>query len=379
MEQTISQDEGKATSGPSAQPGPRVMFVDRSGTDDETAPLWSAVKITKEEIDAEIDRLAGLPEPQNGRRRSLLVHEDSTWGSFTPGIEVAIEVLCPGEEARPYAHNGSSVGFCIGGEGEAQIDDDVIGFSRFDVWSIPNMAVWQHRNTGKDVQARLMFSDAPLLRLLRSHYVDPDFRRPEVGPHERDAEADRFYPMPSGGGAIKPYQAFIDPELVEQRPLVWKWDEVRAHLNSMDKSSLDWRVASIAMLWNPRTGRTHGSTNTLTAWMSGGRDPQWTESKFRMARSHRHSVTAINYSVSGQWRTVVEREDIRWGPGDLVITAPGWGIHSNGTCDEEAYTFTLQDSALHGALNTGLFQEYMRRPPVLLGSHPGFHAAEEPE
>ena len=50
-----------------------VCFRDQSGAKPPNRPL-APVVIPKEEIDAEIERLASLPQPDNGRRRSVIVH-----------------------------------------------------------------------------------------------------------------------------------------------------------------------------------------------------------------------------------------------------------------------------------------------------------------
>lgn len=52
----------------------RGYFVDRSGKAPLPLALWPALVIPREVIDAEIERLAALPAPANGRRRALIVH-----------------------------------------------------------------------------------------------------------------------------------------------------------------------------------------------------------------------------------------------------------------------------------------------------------------
>jgi gentisate 1,2-dioxygenase len=356
-----------------------VKMIDQSGHRDTSSPIWPPVVVRKEQFDAESTRLGSLAQPQYGIRRALLVHPESTLNSFTPGIRVAIEVLNAGEETTPIAENGSSVSLCIAGRGQATINEEVVDFDTLDTWSTPNMAISKVINTGDERQVRLVFSDAPLLELLWARYVDDSYVPHRDDAYTRDPLADYVYNMPTGEGGIRTYQGLIDPEIVVQRPHIWRWQEVRSYLNAMRKEGLDQRASSIALLWNPATGRFNGTTNTLTAYMSGGQDPSWMPDRYRMARSHRHTVTAINYAIAGEWRTVVERHDIRWSPGDLVLTAPAWGIHANGSCDPEPYTFTVQDAALHAAMNTSLFQEYMSKSPILLGAQPGFRSGAEPE
>ena len=75
-----------------------VRFLDQSGARPGTMDLWPAIVIPKEVIDAEVERLASLPRPANGRRRSIIAHPRAQAGNgLAPGIEVALDVLLPGE------------------------------------------------------------------------------------------------------------------------------------------------------------------------------------------------------------------------------------------------------------------------------------------
>ena len=60
----------------SDKPGKR--FVDISGRDPDDPDMWDPVLFTAAEIEAEIERLASLPAPPDGRRESLFVHPRAT-------------------------------------------------------------------------------------------------------------------------------------------------------------------------------------------------------------------------------------------------------------------------------------------------------------
>ena len=91
-------------------------FRDQTGEPPQELDLWEPIVIPKEEIDAEIERLASLPAPANGRRRSLIVHPRNTQSKgLAPGIEVALDVLKPGERTVPYRQNSTQVNFVIRG------------------------------------------------------------------------------------------------------------------------------------------------------------------------------------------------------------------------------------------------------------------------
>ena len=81
-------------------------FVDRTGASREERELIPSVLIKRAEIEAEIERLASLPAPANGRRVSLVSCPATGEGDgLTPGIAVSLCVLKPGERTKPIRHN----------------------------------------------------------------------------------------------------------------------------------------------------------------------------------------------------------------------------------------------------------------------------------
>src|SRR6267142_7015428 len=92
-------------------------FVDRAGhaAGDENT-YWAPIVVTRRQIDAEVERLASLPLPANGRRESLIVHPlaEANAPGFTPGIQVKLSVLKPGEKSAAFRQNATEVNFCIG-------------------------------------------------------------------------------------------------------------------------------------------------------------------------------------------------------------------------------------------------------------------------
>src|SRR5262245_12463352 len=115
-----------------------TLFDDCTGVSQEQdLEFWTPVIITKEQIDSEIERLAGRPEPINGRRESRIVHPQATTPGLglAPGIGVTLSVLKPGERTRPIRHNSTQVNFCIAGAGEADVGARGFDFSQYDAWN----------------------------------------------------------------------------------------------------------------------------------------------------------------------------------------------------------------------------------------------------
>src|SRR2546426_1433385 len=111
-------------------------FVDRSGPESEPLALIPPVVIKKKDIDAEIERLANLAAPVNGRRESRVAHPQTGIGDgLAYTIAVSICVLKPGESAKPIRHNASLVDFCIRGSGRTIIDGKRIDYKQYDLWT----------------------------------------------------------------------------------------------------------------------------------------------------------------------------------------------------------------------------------------------------
>src|SRR4051794_23581763 len=139
-----------------------MPFVDRTTWTPPDLDLWPSVVIPKADIEAEVERLAALPPPADGRRRSLIAHPRSEEPGLglAPGIQVTLEVLLPGEKTAPVRHNSSMISFCIDGAGTTLVDERRFDFGQYDVVSLPSMAVYSHRNDGAGTQVRLTYSNA---------------------------------------------------------------------------------------------------------------------------------------------------------------------------------------------------------------------------
>lgn len=346
-----------------------MTFIDRSGVAPQPVQWWDPIVIRREDIAAEIERLASLPAPDDGRRRSLIVHPMATEPGLglAPGIEVALEVLLPGEATTPIRHNSTSVGFCLRGSGEAQVGEKRFAFDQFDVWCTPSMAPYTYRNTGTEVHARLAYSNAPLLEKMHVHIIETDFPPPEeraVVDAPRETGIDHLIDLDDGAQLLS-YERLINPPVIESRPLHWPWGEVKARLDKLHALGDSYKGRRLYLMYNPATGRTNGTTFSFFATMC-----------LRPAkivdRPHRHVAAAINYFFSGEGHSIVGGHKYEWRAGDLMLTAPGWAIHHHSSHDDDVYELTIQDSPLNLAMDSLLWQEDLKHPPRLLGTSKGF-------
>ena len=347
------------------------QFSDRTGMAAEPVQLISPVVVPKEAIDAEIERLAKLPAPANGRRISYVANPATGLGSgFAPGIAVSISVLKPGEQTRPIRHNSSLVNFCIGGGGHAKIDDKCIRYEQYDVWNTPPWAVYQHVNDTNELQVRLTYSNSALLEKMKVHIVEED--PPLDGRAKGSADEHTHARNPFGtfqlsdeGAYLMPYEKLINPDVVRHKPLLFPWKRVKQELDKLTALGKSYAGRRLYLLYNPATLHTNGTTSSFFATMC-------VRPKNIVDRPHRHSAAAINYYFSGKGYSVVEGKKYTWKAGDLMLSAPGWAVHNHASFDEDVYELTIQDSPLNIWMGSLLWQESLNQPIESLGSTGGF-------
>src|SRR3546814_1274487 len=85
------------------------VFLDQSGQTPQGPDIWPAIVVPRASIEREIERLADLPAPANGRRATSIVHPAAVAPGLglAPGTDVTINVLKPGEETVPIRRNRS--------------------------------------------------------------------------------------------------------------------------------------------------------------------------------------------------------------------------------------------------------------------------------
>ena len=347
-------------------------FVDRTGAPAEKVKLIPPVVVAKEQIDAEIERLASLPAPANGRRVSFIVNPATGVGnSFAPGTAVSLSVLKPGEQTKPIRHNSSQVNFCIRGAGQTKIDGKCIRYEQYDVWNTPPWCVYEHRNDTKELHVRLTYSNSALLEKMNVHIVEEDppaaSASGESGNGDRHHAANPFGTFQIGdeGAYLMPYEKLISPDIVKHAPLHFPWKKVKEELDKLTALGKSYVGRRLYLLYNPATGHTNGTTANFFATMC-------VRPKNIVDHPHRHSAAAINYYFSGSGYSVVEGKKYSWKAGDLMLSAPGWAVHNHASFDEDVYELTIQDSPLNIWMGSLLWQEDLSKPAESLGLTGGF-------
>jgi gentisate 1,2-dioxygenase len=184
----------------------------------------------------------------------------------------------------------------------------------------------------------------------------PRRRKPKISPQE-------LYGIVTldNGSKLMPYEILINPQAVESTRCIALGTETTGTTESLGKNYIGRRLY---MMYNPMTGRTNGCTPSFFATITI-RPPKIVD------RPHRHSSAAINYYFHGRGRSTVEGKVYEWKAGDLMLSAPGWGVHNHASYDEPVYELTVQDQPLNIYMESLLWQEDLKHPAALLGSEAG--------
>lgn len=361
---------------------PRVTLLDRTDVSEahaspdalQPARDWPPVTVRRRDIEREVERLADLPRPANGRRQTMLVHPSAPapGRGLTPGVRVTIDVLKPGEATAPIRHNSTQVNFCIRGTGRTEVAGRTVAFGQYDVWNHPSWSTYRHVNDDDDLQVRLTYSNAALLEMMRVHVVEEEptsahRERGEAAPDDpRRTSPFGTFVIGDDGAQLMPYERLINPPPVISRVLHWPWATVKAHLDELTALGKDYVGRRLYLLHNPMTGRFNGTTPNFFATMTI-RPPGIVD------RPHRHVSSAINYYFSGRGFSVVDRQRYEWEAGDLMVSAPGWAVHNHASYgDDSVRELTIQDQPLNIYMESLLWQEDLKEPAVILGTEPGF-------
>ncbi|MEE4598956.1 cupin domain-containing protein [Streptomyces sp. DSM 41524] len=351
-----------------------VRLVDLRDAPARENHLWPVHIVRRAEIEHALGLLAEGEPGADGCREFSVVHPNSVEPGLglAPGIDVVFGVLLPGEETVPVRHNASSVSMCLSGHGVTDIDESAFATGFRDVWVTPSMSPFVLRNPGDEPFIYLTYSNRPMLRKLEVYFRE---EKPPVGVQApavdtptggRVKDLAPGFPIGDSGAWLLPYEHLIDPEFVESRPLLWKWQDVAPHLGLLKSLKTGYTGRPLMCLYNPATGTRNGTTANFFATISNG-------SANLIGPAHRHSSAAINYILDGSGWSVVDGVRIDWEAGDIMLSAPGWAPHGHARGPEGASILTIQDHPLQIASESLVWQEDLEDGPILsLGKQAGF-------
>ena len=258
----------------------------------------------------------------------------------TASIYIGLQLILPGETAPNHKHTPSAVRFVIEGSGGyTVVNGEKLPMEKGDLILTPPGLWHEHGHEGSGPVIWLDALDLPLIYGIDASYSS-EAPPQTIGKAAGDCNA-RF----SHGGVV-PYDS-LDRQHNGFPLLRFPWSEVRQALHALAALTPLGNVVQLAYV-NPETGRECLPTLGFSAIMLRPGE------RIAMAR---RSASAVIHVVEGSGRASVDdaRHDFT-GADTLAIPTHAHVDLVNGSTDQPAYLFMVDDAPLHRKL--GIYEVF---------------------
>ncbi|MGE3862498.1 MAG: cupin domain-containing protein [Burkholderiaceae bacterium] len=278
-------------------------------------------------------------------RRVLLLENPAFPGEMRVAatVHAGMQLLLPGETARPHRHSQSALRFVVEGEGAfTAINGAPQTMHRGDFILTPAFTWHEHGNPSSQPMIWLDGLDLPMVRLLGSTFAQfsPTHADPIAGTGTRIVEA-------SMGRGLQPA---VEADHAQPSNVVsYPYAQARPALVSLLNAGAMDPCLGVRLHYADPVRGGHAMP-TLAAYL------QLLPAGFAGA-AYQSTESFVFYVLEGRGSTTLGRGDaerrIDWSAGDLLVI-PGWLAHHH-RADEESVLFSFSDGAAQQAL--GLWRE----------------------
>ena len=280
-----------------------------------------------------IDRAARDVSMADAERRVLMLVNPAFDGKpvTTTNLFAGIQILEPGESARPHRHTPSAMRLIIeGGAGATIVNGQRCEMHPGDLILTPNWAWHEHVN---DSDRRVVWLDAldvPLAHAMGTVFSEGG--RPNEYPTDQSMIPDPAF----GAAGLVP---MAEGEDVPYSPLFrYPWT---ATLEAFRETPVAADGSKRLRYTNPTDGGPAISTMDCYAWELAAGQP---------TTPHRSTANSVFLSVGGSGVSHIGDHTIEWSDHD-VFTVPHWNWTSHEATSDTAHLFTFTDREVIRRLN----------------------------
>ena len=318
-----------------------VAFKERAGAPKPLHWPWGAVRPL-------IDRAIELVSPRDVERRVLMFTDPelntSRRATTTLGLNAGLQILLPGESARPHRHSMDAIRFVLEGEGAVTVvDGKEYPMAEGDLILTPGWCWHEHVHRGARPVIWLDGLNSPLHRYLGTASFEP-------GPAPRLPDT-----VPDAAYSVAGMLPVTEADDHRHSPVFrYTYAAARAAASAAPAGQDGTRHVRYA---NPSTG---GPAMALMDHQLMQIDPGV------VTLPMRSTSNAICVVVEGRGMSQIGTESFEWGPKD-VFTLPQGNWISHRTERESAYLFVYSDREVYARLGL-LRDEYGNQPGALNAS-----------
>ncbi len=276
-------------------------------------------------LQALIERAARDVSMKDAERRVLMLCNPDFGArpAATTNLFAGLQILEPGESARPHRHTASALRLVIESEdGATVVNGHDCPMTPGDLILTPNWAWHSHYNRGTRRVVWLDGLDLPLAASLGAIFAeggDPDAAKPNTPFYDDPAFAQGGI-VPAGAGGEAPHSPMFR----------YPWTSVTATFDAMAASDDgSWRLRYT----NPVDGGPVMPTMDCYALRLA---------RGRATAPYRTTANAVCLAVDGEGTTSVGGETLAWRKND-VFTLPHWNWISHTARSERAHLFMFTD------------------------------------
>jgi gentisate 1,2-dioxygenase len=286
----------------------------------ESAQLWQW-----KAMNPLLDEAVAQTDMKNAERRVLVLQNAALMAKKQNGaatnLSVNLQVLMPGEKARPHRHTMHALRFALEGDGaDTIVEGKVCPMLPGDMILTPGWTWHEHRHLGKERAVWVDALDVPMHNYLETGVFEP-------GPG-KDKDMVAFPPDAAFSTGFTP----ATPEAAQRFSPMFRypWD---AAVRTLEAMPADKDGARRLRYTNPVTGG--AVLSTIDCYLLGLTKGQET----RAARTNHNCVCVV---MEGEGHSQIGEDRIGWGPKD-VFTIPHWSWAAHTATTATARIFQITD------------------------------------
>lgn len=280
-----------------------------------------------------------VPIERGGDRRAIALSNPGLEGKpfATPTMWAAVQWLNGREVAPAHRHTAQAVRFIIDGKGAySTVEGDKVYLERGDMVINPP---WYWHDHGSDADGAAIWMDG--LDIPLNLYLDASFFEPAARESQEVTAVLNETVLKYGVGQLRP--AWESRALNYSPISVYKWADTERALQNLASAEAWSPFDDVALEYtNPHTGA--AVMDTMTCWIQMLRPGVRT-------KAHRQVNSSVYHVFEGHGSTIVDGVLFEWAQGDMFVI-PSWAAHEhrNGSDDERAVLFSIQDTPVMTAL-----------------------------